>query len=238
MVKFVHDAPETILKKRDEMTEEQMADTIRKEKKRQESARQRKRKAPKTPGLFIAEYRNRQKSYASYKTRISKAQTPTDKLLLVIQIHRSGQVSSQVKLALKKLRLGKLFLATFVKNDEETCAALVAAEPYITFGVPTPEIVDNLIRHHGTTYIHKKRKTIKDNSIVEQILGKHGILCVDDLVYELTSVSEKFKKANNYLNPFLLTAPEFTFAKKNCFKRGGDYGDRGSAINVLVEQMK
>lgn len=59
MVKFVHDAPETILKKRDEMTEEQMADTIRKEKKRQESARQRKRKAPKTPGLFIAEYRNR-----------------------------------------------------------------------------------------------------------------------------------------------------------------------------------
>lgn len=238
MVKFVHEAPETILKKRDEMTEEQMADTIRKEKRRQESARQRKRKAPKTPGLFIAEYRNRQKSYASYKTRTSKAQTPDDKLLLVIQIHKSGQVSAQVKVALKKLRLGKLYLATFVKNDAETCAALAAAEPYITYGPPSKEMVESLIRHRGTTYIAKKRKTIKDNSIVEQILGKHGILCVDDLVYELTNVTEKFKKANNFINPFLLTAPEHTFAKKNSFMRGGDYGDRGAAINILAEQMK
>jgi large subunit ribosomal protein L7e len=84
MVKFVHEAPETVLKKRDEMTEESIADAMKAEKKKEDSLRNRKRRSAKPPGHFIAEYRNRQQSYGSYKTRVSKTGEPDGRILCVV----------------------------------------------------------------------------------------------------------------------------------------------------------
>jgi large subunit ribosomal protein L7e len=141
-------------------------------------------------------------------------------------------------LALKKLRLGKLHFCVFLKHDAESAPLMAAAEPYVTFGVPTEETITKLIRIHGSTYLSKKRKTLKDNSVIEKVLGVKGILCVEDLIYEISNGTELFRTSSRFLNPFLLNAPQHTFAKKNSFQRGGDYGDRGDKINELVEQMK
>ena len=47
-----------------------------------------------------------------------------------------------------------------------------------------------------------------------QNLGKHNIVCIEDLVHEIYTVGPAFKEANNFLWPFKLNTPNGGLNKK------------------------
>ena len=51
-----------------------------------------------------------------------------------------------------------------------------------------------------------KRTPITSNDLIEQQLGRHGIICVEDLVHEIMTVGPNFKYASNFLWPFKLVS--------------------------------
>ena len=74
--------------------------------------------------------------------------------------------------------------------------------------------------------------------MIERELGKHGIICIEDLIHEIATVGPHFKEANNFLWPFKLNSPTGGFVKKRLhYLQGGDYGNREDQINQLVQRM-
>ncbi|RVW36906.1 60S ribosomal protein L7-3 [Vitis vinifera] len=95
-------------------------------------------------------------------------------------------------------------------------------------GYPNLKNVRELIYKKGFAKIEGQKVPLTDNNIIEQALGKHGIMCIEDIVHEIANVGPHFKEVNSFLWPFTLNKPEGGFqGKKKLFKEGGDAGNRG-----------
>lgn len=112
-------------------------------------------------------------------------------------------------------------------------------EPYIAWGYPNLKTIRDLVYKRGFAKVEGKRLPIADNQIIENALGGCNIICIEDLIHEIFSVGENFKKANNFLWPFKLSnASGGGFRRKgNHFVEGGDHGNREDLINQLVQKM-
>lgn len=111
-------------------------------------------------------------------------------------------------------------------------------EPYITYGYPTRENIRKLILKRGFGKVNRQRIPLQSNNTVEQVLGKHKINTVEDLINEISNCGEHFKEANNFLWPFKLRGPRGGFnAKRHPFQMRGDWGNREVYINNLIKQM-
>eukprot|EP01116_Phalansterium_solitarium_P014957 TRINITY_DN328_c0_g1_i2.p2 TRINITY_DN328_c0_g1~~TRINITY_DN328_c0_g1_i2.p2 ORF type:complete len:118 (-),score=56.53 TRINITY_DN328_c0_g1_i2:121-474(-) len=111
-------------------------------------------------------------------------------------------------------------------------------EPYVTYGYPNLKTVKELVYKRGFAKINKNRIPITDNSLIESKLGKHGLVCTEDLIHEIFTVGKHFKQANKFLWPFKLSNPKGGWTKKlNHFNEGGDAGLREDKINELVQRM-
>merc|ERR1712117_703512 len=65
---------------------------------------------------------------------------------------------------------------------------------------------------------------ITSNDIIEESLGRFGIICVEDLIHEIITVGPNFKYATNFLWPFKLNTPTGGWRKKTKqFVEGGDF---------------
>ncbi|KAG8508718.1 60S ribosomal protein L7 [Galemys pyrenaicus] len=71
-------------------------------------------------------------------------------------------------------------------------------EPYIAWGYPNLNSVNEFIYKHGYSKINKKRIALTDNALIARSLGKYGIICMEDLIHKL-STGKRFKEANNFL---------------------------------------
>eukprot|EP01136_Pigoraptor_vietnamica_P045597 Opistho-1_new@23739 len=112
------------------------------------------------------------------------------------------------------------------------------AEPYLAYGYPNLKSVKELVYKRGFAKVDKQRIPITDNAIIERALGKHGIICVEDLIHEIYTVGPHFKEATNFLWPFKLSSSNGGLKKKaNHFIEGGDYGNRECKINDLIRAM-
>ncbi|KAG9135641.1 hypothetical protein Leryth_002385 [Lithospermum erythrorhizon] len=150
-------------------------------------------------------------------------------------------VNPEAKL-LFTLELGRLFFSifngVFLKVNKATINMLRLVEPYVTYGYPNLKSVRELIYKRGFGKVDKQRIALTDNSIIEQTLGKHGIICMEDLVHEIMTVGPHFKEANNFLWPFQLSAPLGGLKRKrNHYVEGGDAGNREDHINALIRRM-
>lgn len=95
-----------------------------------------------------------------------------------------------------------------------------------------------MIYKRGYGKVNKQRIPLTNNSIIEGVLGKSGITCIEDLINEIYTVGPHFKEANNFLWPFKLRAPRGGFShKRHPFQRRGDWGNREEFINPLVSSM-
>ena len=69
--------------------------------------------------------------------------------------------------------------------------------------------------------VEGNRTPLTSNDIVEQNLGKYGMICVEDLIHEIVTVGPNFKYASNFLWPFKLNTPTGGWRKKvNHFVEG------------------
>ncbi|KAL2493056.1 60S ribosomal protein L7-4 [Abeliophyllum distichum] len=189
------------------------------------------------------------------------------KLLFLIRIRGINAMHPQTKKILQLLRLRQIFNGVFLKVNKATLNMLHRVEPYVTFGYtfdqpgllnflnfacnvsnfynvialfryPNLKSVKELIYKRGFGKVNKQRIALTDNSIIEQVLGKHGIICMEDLIHEIMTVGPHFKEANNFIWPFQLKAPLGGLKKKrNHYVEGGDAGNREDYINELIRRM-
>lgn len=159
--------------------------------------------------------------------------------LLIAFRHRAHRIASpETAKILKSLRLGQLHNAVFLRNDVETSALLKLVEPYVTWGYPDINTVRNVVFKHGFLNIDNKRTALTSNKQVEDHLGDRGIICIEDIIHEIYTVTDNFKAIKRVMVPFQLKAPKDGWKKKTglSFKRGGEYGNRFFKINELIEK--
>ncbi|CAN6571173.1 unnamed protein product [Malus baccata var. baccata] len=163
---------------------------------------------------------------------------PEAKLLFIIRIRGINAIDPKTKKILQLLRLRQIFNGVFLKVNKATLNMLHRVEPYVTYGYPNLKSVKELIYKRGYGKLNKQRIALTDNAIVEEALGKFGIICTEDLIHEILTVGPHFKEANNFLWPFKLKAPLGGLKKKrNHYVEGGDAGNRENYINELIRRM-
>lgn len=191
---------------------------------------------------FVMEYlqaerdQNRIKRHLLKKTEFA-APLPENKKLLLIMRHRTKAVASpQVNKIFRELRLFKIHTAVLVVADARVAAYLPIMEPYITYGTPNISLVRDLVFKYGKIVVDGKPTAINSNVLVEKALGEHGIICVEDIIHTLIKCEENFEAVSKILLPFVLKSPRDGWKKKlnKGFKVGGEFGDRGNAINELI----
>jgi large subunit ribosomal protein L7e len=160
------------------------------------------------------------------------------KLAFVIRIRGVNQVSPKVKKALQLLRLRQINNGVFVKLNKSTLNMLRLVEPFIAWGYPNLKTIRELVYKRGFAKENHQRIPISNNEVIEGVLGSCGIICVEDLIHEIFTVGENFKKASNFLWPFKLSCPTGGMrVKTNHFVEGGDHGNREDFINQMVRKM-
>ncbi|CAH2053803.1 unnamed protein product [Thlaspi arvense] len=225
--------PESVLKKRKREEEWALA-------KKQELESAKKQNAEKRKLIFnrakqySKEYEEKEKELIQLK-REAKLKggfyvDPEAKLLFIIRIRGINAIDPKTKKILQLLRLRQV--------NKATINMLRRVEPYVTYGYPNLKSVKELVYKRGFGKLNHQRIALTDNSIVDQGLGKHGIICVEDLIHEILTVGPHFKEANNFLWPFQLKAPLGGMKKKrNHYVEGGDAGNRENFINELIRRM-
>ncbi|CDW59440.1 Ribosomal L30 and Ribosomal L30 N domain containi ng protein [Trichuris trichiura] len=160
------------------------------------------------------------------------------KLAFVIRIKGINGVHPRIRKILQLLRLRQINNGVFVKLNKPILNMLHLVEPFIAWGYPSRRIVRNLIYKRGYAKVNKQRQQISSNKIIEEHLGRYGIICMEDLINEIFTVGKHFKQANNFLWPFKLPNPKGGWRKKGQhFVEGGDAGNREGFLNILVQRM-
>jgi len=233
--------PESVLKKRKSLAElraqraAKAAGTAVKNKKTKKIQFKRAEK-------YVKEYRSAENAVIRAKRQAKNGGnfyvSDEPKVAFVIRIRGINRVAPKTRKILQLLRLRQVHNGVFVKLNKATANMLRLVEPYITYGTPSLKSVRELVYKRGHGKVDKQRIALTDNTIVESSLGKHNILCVEDLIHELYTVGPHFKETNNFLWPFKLSSPLGGFTtKRTHYTEGGEAGLRMEDINPLIRRM-
>jgi large subunit ribosomal protein L7e len=233
--------PETILKRQKNLERVRAARAIATVK-RKKALKAKRGVVYKRAAAYAKEYRAKERDEIRLR-RMAKRDgnfyVPAEaKLAFVIRIRGINQVSPKVKKALQLLRLRQINNGVFVKLNKSTLNMLRLVEPFVAWGYPNLKTIRELVYKRGFAKINHQRIALSNNEVVEQVLGACNIVCVEDLIHEIFTVGENFKKANNFLWPFKLSCPTGGMRNKtNHFVEGGDHGNREAFINQMVRKM-
>ncbi|CAP69198.1 uncharacterized protein PODANS_7_11540, partial [Podospora anserina S mat+] len=234
--------PETLLKKRksQEKARAERAAELEKAK----AARKEKRGVIfKRAEKYVKEYRDTERE----KIRLQRAakqdgafHIPAEaKLIFIVRIKGINKIAPKPRKILQLLRLLQINNGVFVRVTKATAEMIKVVEPWVAYGYPNLKSVKELIYKRGYGKVNGQRIALTDNSIVEENLGKYGIICIEDLIHEIVTVGPNFKQAANFLWPFKLSNPNGGFRPRKFkhFIEGGDLGNREEHINALIRQM-
>ncbi|KAL8715062.1 MAG: hypothetical protein Q9220_001019 [cf. Caloplaca sp. 1 TL-2023] len=234
--------PETLLKKRksQEKAREERSAELEKKKK---AAKEKRGVIFKRAESYIKEYRDAEREKIRL-ARLSKQDgsyyVPAEpKLIFVVRIKGISKIAPKPRKTLQLLRLLQINNGVFVRLTKATTEMLKIVEPYIAYGYPSLKTVRELVYKRGYGKVDKQRIPLTDNQIIEDHLGKYGIVCMEDLIHEIITVGANFKQASNFLWPFKLSNPTGGFRPRKFkhFVEGGDLGNREEKINALIKQM-
>ncbi|KAI9074471.1 hypothetical protein K1719_043590 [Acacia pycnantha] len=151
---------------------------------------------------------------------------------------RDNDMHQKMRKALNLLNLRRIFSAVFVKASVGIMAKLQRVEPYVTYGYPNLKTVKELIYKKGFAKVDNQKVPLTDNDMIEQALGKYGIVCIEDMVHEFVNVGPHFEEVARFLWPFELNKPaDGLRGSKALYKDGGDTGNREDLINELINKM-
>jgi len=166
------------------------------------------------------------------------------RLVFVFRVRGIIGVPPKERKILQLLRLRQIHNGVFLKVNKATMRMLMRVEPYIAYGYPSLKTVRELIYKRGHGKVGKpgawSRVPLSMNKVIEEKLGKEGIVCIEDLIHEIVTVGKNFKAANNFLWPFKLNTPKGGYSKHSKLKHfteGGDAGNREELINNMIARM-
>ncbi|KAK4791216.1 hypothetical protein SAY86_031629 [Trapa natans] len=233
--------PESVLKKRKRSAEWALVKNMEIEACKKQ-AKEKRKVIFKQAEKFASEYDKQEKELVQLK-REAKLKggfyvEPEAKLLFIIRIRGINAMHPKTRKILQLLRLRQIFNGVFLKVNKATMNMLHRVEPYVTYGYPNLKSVKELIYKRGFGKVNHQRIPLTNDSVIEQALGKYGIICMEGLIHEIMTVGPHFKEANNFLWPFKLKAPLGGLKKKrNHYVEGGDAGNRENYINELLRRM-
>ncbi|RPB20716.1 60S ribosomal protein L7 [Terfezia boudieri ATCC MYA-4762] len=234
--------PETLLKKR-KTQEKAQAEKLAAAKERKEAQKKKREVIFKRAEQYVKEYRDAEREQIRLARAAKKEGSfyvPAEtKLVFVIRIKGINKIAPKPRKILQLLRLVQINNGIFVRITKATAEMLRIVEPWIAYGTPNLKSVRELIYKRGYGKIDKQRIPLTDNALIEENLGKYGIISIEDLIHEIYTVGPNFKQASNFLWPFKLSSPTggFRTRKFKHFIEGGDLGDREDKINKLIRQM-
>lgn len=127
-------------------------------------------------------------------------------MLLVVRNGREGG-GHEVKTRLKELGLNGRNRGVLLRNNADTAAGLRIVEPFCFWGPPTLQGVTDLLhkkammRGEGEGEEGKGIVPLQDNRRIEELLGEHGLLCIEDLVDCLYNGKPAFEDVTRVLVP-------------------------------------
>ncbi|KAG5513974.1 hypothetical protein PMAC_000596 [Pneumocystis sp. 'macacae'] len=234
--------PETLLKKR------KLIDKQNLERKAQLAVRKKESKAKrdvifKRAEQYVKEYLDNERELIRLK-RLSRKEgcfyvDAEPKVVFVIRIKGINKIPPKPKKILQLFRLLQINNGVFIKMTKATANMLRLIEPYVTYGEPNLKSIRELIYKRGYGKINKQRIPLTDNSLIEDNLGKYGIIAIEDLIHEIFTCGPNFKQASNFLWPFKLSNPNggWRTRKFKNYVEGGDAGNREENINSLIRRM-
>lgn len=182
------------------------------------------------PETLIHQHINKVKNYQYFKSKSAKKFKNIDKVnsakvLFIIRIRGNADISKQQKYILNSLHLNKQHEGTFILPTTENLEKLKKIENYIMFGEISKDIIKDLITKR--TYLNKGKelKPLKSNKDVEDFFGDIGLICVDDIVYEILIGSSNVPKIINIIKKFKLNKPTNGYINKyKPAEKGGSWG--------------
>jgi large subunit ribosomal protein L7e len=161
------------------------------------------------------------------------------KVYFVVRLKGISKMAPKPKKILQLLRLLQINNGVFVRVTKATQQMLRLVEPYIAYGEPNLKAIRELVYKRGYAKVNGQRIPITDNAIIEQQLGKFGIVCMEDLVHEIATCGPNFKQATTALWPFKLSNPTGGWRPRKFtgYVEGGDTGNREQHISKLIHQM-
>jgi len=235
--------PETLLKKRKSQEKEREAKSAELQKKK--AANKEKRGVIfKRAESYIKEYRDAEREKIRLAREAKQSGSyfiPAEpKLVFVVRIKGINKIDPKKRKTLQLLRLLQINNGIFVRLTKATSEMLKIVEPFVAYGYPNLKSVRELVYKRGyAKTAQKQRIPLTDNAIIEEHLGKFGIVCMEDLIHEIYTVGPNFKQASSFLWPFKLSNPTGGFRPRKFkhFVEGGDLGNREEHINALIRQM-
>lgn len=179
----------------------------------------------------------KQKQTQQQQQESTAADSGDAKLLFLIRIpnHTKGlKLPSKVYKILQNLKLTSVNTGTFVKADSQTMDLLKFIAPYVLVGQPSLTSIRKLFQKRARIMVpdeeqeqekttneqeagqledsesETKQKIIKldNNQLVEDKFGNDlGLICIEDLIHEISQLSDNFNSITNWLLPFQLNAP-------------------------------
>jgi large subunit ribosomal protein L7e len=160
--------------------------------------------------------------------------------VFVIRIREdAGRPPKCVSMIFQLLNLKQPNTGVFLRYTPVTMKHLHLIEPWVVYGKPSDGIVKDLIERRSFGNVNGEKIPLSDNTIIENALGnEHGLICMEDLVHELTNAGKLFDVVAKFLWPFPLSESRSRFEKRMlALKQGKDYGDKGEAIDEYVKKM-
>lgn len=155
-----------------------------------------------------------------------------ERLLFVFRISNPhmGEIPTRARKVLNILRLKKVNQGTFVRLNDKVEPLLHLINPYVVVGQPSLSTVRNLIQKRATvkvditdendkTVVKKDDDTkeveghdfkiipLNDNNLIEERLGDYGVICTEDIIYEIFKLGDSFLECVKFLQPFTLKEP-------------------------------
>lgn len=156
-----------------------------------------------------------------------------ERLLFVFRISKPhmGEIPSRARKVMNILRLRKANQGTFVRLNKKVEPLLHLINPYVVVGTPSLATVRDLIQKRATVRIEitkdedrtvekkdgDETKSVEgadykiiplnDNNLIEDRLGEHGVICTEDIIFEIFKLGDAFLECCKFLEPFTLKEP-------------------------------
>lgn len=175
-------------------------------------------------------------------SQIVVPETPTCVFVVRQELGRSKPLPKPNQV-LRLLRLTRAWSGVFVRLTQATATMLSVVEPYVAFGEPSTKAIRDMIYKRGHARIgtgaETKKVPISDNALVEKHLGEYGILSVDDIVHELSTVGPNFKVVAQFLWPIDIPPPskEYRDPKMNAWVKKSSGKDKAELLQDLLANI-
>lgn len=152
----------------------------------------------------------------------------------IVRLRGTVNVSPDIRYALALLRLHRVNHCALLEENEYTRGMLAKVKDYVAWGPISEETLVNLLKTRG-------RLTGGHRLTEEYVHGQTPFGSLEELARALLAGTVTMRGLEQYhIKPLLRLHPprKGLRGKKRSFQQGGDLGNHGEQINVLLSKMR